>query len=224
MERPRLYVSCDTVDDWLSALAFGTVDDGQPSENWIGLSEQAGFLMEGVYGPVIGFWVKRFSELDLDHEDHEPLWNGPRFDVPVLGLKDVSAAEVCLAAEAFLDGEPTVNRAFFRHALQVAEGGDLEGAAFYWRACLQSGDLMAHYGLGYTLHELGRHREAYRHLRAYTEIVPGNAWAWCWLGHACAALGEVGEARLAYRRALELEEDGAEETNAAEHLAELERA
>jgi tetratricopeptide (TPR) repeat protein len=223
MERPRLYLSRDTVDDWLSALAFGTVDDGQPAENWIGLSEQVGLLTDGPYGPVIGFHVRRFSELDLDDEEHEPLWSGPRFDVPVLGLRDASAAQICLAARAFLDDEPTVNRAFFRHALKVAED-DPEAAAFYWRACLQSGDPMAHYGLGYTLHGLGRYREAYRHLRAYTEIVPTNSWAWCWLGHACASLGEVGEARLSYRRALELEREGAEETNAAEHLAELERA
>ena len=31
---------------------------------------------------------------------------------------------------------------------------------------------MAHFGLGYTLYDLGRFQEAYRHLRHYTEIAP----------------------------------------------------
>src|SRR4051794_7805616 len=110
MERPTLYLSRDIAEDWLSAYKFGTVDDG----NWMGLSEQVGFLMASPFGPVIGFCVKDFTEGDLDDEDHEPMWNGPRFDVPVLGLREVSAAEVCLAAQAYLDDEPTVNRAFFR--------------------------------------------------------------------------------------------------------------
>src|SRR3954470_21455526 len=117
MERPTLYLSRDIVEDWLSAIEFGVVDDGQPSENWIGLSEQGGLLMASPFGPVIGFFVKEFSELDLDDEDHEPMWTGPRFDLPVLGLRDVCAAEICLAAKAYLDDEPTVNRAFFHSAI-----------------------------------------------------------------------------------------------------------
>jgi Flp pilus assembly protein TadD len=88
--------------------------------------------------------------------------------------------------------------------------------------CLETGDLMAHYGLGYTLHELGRYRESYRHLRAYTEITPSNAWAWCWLGYTCTALGELGEARTAYQRAVELEEAGGDKTDAGEWLERLE--
>jgi tetratricopeptide (TPR) repeat protein len=221
MERPTLYLSRDVQDDWLSAIQFGVVDDGQPSENWVGLSEQVGLLMASPFGPVIGFCVKAFSEVDLDAEEHEPMWTGPRFDVPVLGLRDVGAAEICLAAETYLDGEPTVNRAFFRSAM-AAESQ--EEAVMFWRVCLECGDLMAHYSLGYTLHDIGRYREAYKHLRAYTEIVPSNAWAWCWLGHACARLGEMGEARSAYQRAIELEEDSGLETNAADRLEELDRA
>lgn len=218
MERPTLYLSRDIHEDWLSAYEFGTVDDGQPSENWLGLSEQVGFLMASPFGPVIGFCVKEFSELDLDDEDHEPMWTGPRFDVPVLGLRDVCAADICLGARAYLDDEPTVNRAFFRSAM---EAEDADEALMFWRVCLESGDLMAHYALGYTLCDLGRHREAYNHLRAYTEIVPSNSWAWCWLGQACAGLGELAEARSAYARAVELEEQGGEETGAAERLEEL---
>lgn len=79
--------------------------------------------------------------------------------------------------------------------------------------------MKAHYGLGYTLCGAGAHREAYSHLRRYTELVPTNGWAWCWLGQACEGLGDIAEARAAYERAVE--EDG-DETDAAERLAELE--
>ncbi|MDQ3647603.1 MAG: tetratricopeptide repeat protein [Actinomycetota bacterium] len=221
MQRPRLYLSRDVDADWLSAIEVGSVDDGQPAEHWLGLSDQVGFLMASPFGPVIGFCVKDFSELDLDEDDHEPMWSGPRFDVPVLGLRDASAAEVCLAARAYLDGEPTINRVYFHAAVEAGSEDKLDEALPNWRMCLEAGDLTAHYGLGYTLHELGRHREAYRHLRAYTEITPSSSWAWCWLGYTCTALGELGEARGAYRRALEREQAGGEETDAGEWLERL---
>ncbi len=80
---------------------------------------------------------------------------------------------------------------------------------------------MAHFALGYTLYELGRFHEAYRHLRHYTEIAPFHSWNWCWLGKAAAALGEVDEARAAYRRALELEDEGYDETDARSLLDDL---
>src|SRR4051812_39636689 len=99
MHRPRLVLSVDTGADRLSAIEFGSVDDGQPDEHWLGLSEHVGFLMASPFGPVIGFVVNDFTELDLDDEEHEAMWNGPRFEVPVLGLADASAGEICLAAE-----------------------------------------------------------------------------------------------------------------------------
>ena len=114
-----------------------------------------------------------------------------------------------------------MNRVFVSAAIAAGAEDELDDAVNHWRACLETGDLMAHYGLGYTLHELGRYREAYRHLRAYTEITPLNAWAWCWLGYTCTALGELGEARAAYQRAVELEEAGGEETDADEWLERL---
>lgn len=68
---------------------------------------------------------------------------------------------------------------------------------------------------------LGDFRGAYRHLRAYAEITPRNAWSWCWLGRACIALGELGEARTVLTTALEIETAGGDETDARELLAEL---
>ena len=118
----------------------------------------------------------------------------------------------------FGDGE-SVNRFFFETRVPEARG---EEALAYWRACLEAGDAMAHFALGYTLYELGRFREAYRHLRYYTEIAPAGSWNWCWFGKAAEALGEIGEARAAYSRALELEREGDEETDAAERLARIE--
>ena len=80
---------------------------------------------------------------------------------------------------------------------------------------------MAHFGLGYTLYDLGRFKEAYRHLRRYTEISPCGGWNWCWLGKAAEAVGETAEARAAYERAIELESSGDQESDASELLEQL---
>jgi Flp pilus assembly protein TadD len=57
--------------------------------------------------------------------------------------------------------------------------------------------MRALYGLGYTLVEAGRPSEDLR--RAATpKLTPYNAWAWCWLGRACAELGGRDEARIAF--------------------------
>src|SRR4051812_5204365 len=80
---------------------------------------------------------------------------------------------------------------------------------------------MAHFALGYTLYELGRFPEAYRHLRHYTEIAPHGSWNWCWFGKGAEAVGEKEEAIVAYGRALELEAEGDQETDATERLKEL---
>lgn len=131
---------------------------------------------------------------------HRGLFEGPRFDVPVLGL-----------------GEPTLDMAYFGLAVAAGGAGELDEALVLWRHCLEAGALEAHYGLGYTLLDLGRPREAYRHLRYYSELTPANPWAWCYRGRAAEALGEIDEARGCYARAIELE-DGDLETDADERL------
>ena len=73
------------------------------------------------------------------------------------------------------------------------------------------------FGLGYTLFDLDRHREAYTHLRRYSEIAPHNSWAWLWFGRAAEALGEqTEEAVSAYRRAVRREREGSFRTDAQE--------
>ena len=169
-------------------------------------------------GRVVGFKVLDFSTFDVDDEDVGEIWVGPRFDAPLLGLRDVPAGEVVLAARALLGEESTVNRDFFNAAI---EERDLQEARSLWLSCLQAGDSMAHYGLGYTLYELGDYLQAYRHLRHYSEIAPHGSWIWFWVGKAAEAVGEREEAIAAYTRALELEAEGDEETDAAERLKPL---
>lgn len=218
MALPRIYLSHLADADWLIGVEFGRVDDGQADELWEGVSERFGFLRSAPGGPVVGFKVLDFSEFDAEDPEVAAIWDQPHFEVPLLGLPDSSAGEIVLAARALLGGRNTVNRDYFSAAI-AAQHADPEEALWLWLACLQAGDSMAHFALGYTLYELGRHREAYRHLRYYAQISPAAAWNWCWLGKAAEAIGELAEARAAYERAIELDED---ETDAPELLAALE--
>ena len=81
--------------------------------------------------------------------------------------------------------------------------------------------MKARFGLGYTLYDAGRYREAYDQLRLYTELSPHDAWAWCWYGMACEKLSERRAAADAYRRAVEMERRGGRETDAKERLQDL---
>jgi tetratricopeptide (TPR) repeat protein len=214
---PRIYLSHMPELDWLSGVEFGRVDDGQPSECWVGLSENVGLLLDEPGGVPVGFKVIDYSSFDEKTETADEVWNGARFHAPQVGLEDASIGEIVIAAKAFFAGEESVNRVFFGRGTS-SEG---EKALFHWRCCLEAGDSMAHFALGYTLYELGRYHEAYRHLRYYAHIAPAGSWNWCWLGKACEAIGEPGEARAAYERACELEVVGGEETDAAELLVQM---
>lgn len=218
MSSPRLYLNHDADYDWLLALEFGRVDEGQTDDAWVGVSDAFGYLTDPPGGPVVGFAIKEFSEFDAEAPDVREIWSAPHFDAPVLGLSDVPAGEIVLAARALFGTTSSVNRQMF-DAATGAEAGE-EGLGM-WIACLQAGDSMAHFGLGYTLYDLGRYKEAYRHLRHYTEIAPRLSWGWCWRGKAAHAIGEIDEARSDYLRAIDLEHEGGEETDATELLADL---
>lgn len=213
---PRLYLNHVAERDWLIALEFGRVHDSQPPENWRPVGEAFGFLHDGPDGPIVGFGVHDFAAFDADADEVSEIWAAPRFDAPALGLKAVTAGEIVLAARPFFGDRSSINRQLFRAAMTA--DGDPEEALELWVSCLQAGDAMAHYGLGYTLYELGRFPEAYRHLRHYTEIAPHGSWNWCWLGKAAEAVGETSEAKRAYARALELERAGDTATDAPELL------
>ena len=218
---PRLYINVDADYDWLIALEFGRVDDGQPEENWHGVEERLGYLHDGPAdrAPAVGFKMKEFSTFEPDDPALAEIWGEPLFDVPFLGLEAASAGQIAVATRRqFGIGESSLNRHFFDKATRE-EGED---ALATWRMCLECGDSMAHFALGYTLYELGRFHEAYGHLRHYARIAPAQPWVQVWFGKGAEAIGELGEARAAYERAIELTDAGAEETDAPELLAALE--
>ncbi len=213
--RPRLVVSVDHPLDILTACEFGTTIDGRLEDQWHELADGIDLLRDSPDEPVIGFRVFRLSERGPEAFDIDELWSGEHFDAPVLGLFDVPAGAVITAARDRYRNNGTFNRYLFGLATH-AKG---EEAVRAWRQCLEAGELMAHYGLGYSLLEIGCPREAYHHLRCYTEIAPQLPWAWRYFGAAAEAIGELAEARAAYRRALALSAEHGEETDAGDLLA-----
>lgn len=212
-----LYLNHDADLGWLIAMPFGAVSDEALADE-IPIGDEFRYVARPEEGGIVGFVVRPFATFDAEHPSVARIWREPLFDAPMLGLRDVPAGEICLAATPFLRGESTVNRTFFDNALEAKQSDE---ALRWWTVCLQAGDSMAHYGLGYTLLDLDRPREAYRHLRAYTELAPLNAWAWCFRGRAAEAIGDLDEARLAFGRAIALEQEGGEETDASTFLARL---
>jgi tetratricopeptide (TPR) repeat protein len=207
-----------TVDPWwgnLELLAFGTTNDGLPGERYVAIDDEArsAFVLDEDGEVVVGFVVRDYNEGEPLELDAPAFWSGPRFEVPTLGLVSASAGEVVLAVRAHYSDERATTDAAHFHAAMDEE--DLSEAASQWRMALDAGDMKAHYALGYTLCGLGEHRQAYSHLRRYTELVPTNGWAWNWLGQACEGIGDLAEARVAYERAIEADGD---ETDAAERL------
>ena len=150
MRNPVLYINRDLELDWLIAVEFGWVVDGQPDDHFRPVGENFAYCLDGPDGDIVGFGVGDLTSFDV--ETVPELWGRPHFDAPLFGLRDLPAAAVVLAAQAQLREEPTTNRMLFGLATN-AEG---ERAVALWRQCLESGDSMAHYSLGYTLLELGR--------------------------------------------------------------------
>lgn len=215
-----LHLSVNVTDDWLEAVAFGSVIDGRPPAQTVELSSDVRYVLSADDGPVCGFSVHGYTNVDLDALN---AFDGPRFSVPVLGLDDASLGEVVLAARGRF-AVSTADVCFFALALTSAEDDDdLEAAAGHWLSCAEAGDMRGLFGVGYTLFDLDRPREAYSHLRRYTEIAPYNSWAWLWLGRAAEALAEFDEAGDAYRTAIRRQREGSFRTDAAKRLRALEK-
>ena len=213
--RPRLHLSHDSEYDYLSCVEFGRTEDGHHPDGWLTVSRRFGYMLDEPDGRAVGFRVNDFSEFDPQRMPE--VWGDPRFDCPALGLSDASAGEICLAAAAQLEGD-TINRRAFGLATAL---DDPEDAAPVWKQVIEAGDMMGHYGLGYTLLEGGDVRGAYKHLRVYTEVARWSPWAWNYRGQAAEAMGERTEARDCYRRTLRLERLHQEQTDAAERLEAL---
>lgn len=218
---PRLFINHIPSLDWLIALEFGRVDEGQPEDHWVSVSEDFGFLCDAPQRRPVGFKILRFSQFDLDDPDVSAIWETPLFTAPTLGLARASAGEVATVARATFGPEPTVNREYFNEALEAESEAE---EIVNWRVCLETGDCMAHYGLGIALLEADQASEAYDHLRFYAQISPENPWAHHWHGRAAMALGELGEARAALGRSLEFESEAELMNRSRMLLVRLERA
>ena len=222
-----LHLTVDPYWDTLTAIAFGRVDDGLPPEQCPVLDEdeRIGFLLDAPgAGPVIGFRVREPHAVDVPALTSDEVWSGTRFEVPALGLVGVGVGEVLLAVQGrYRKDEPTADALYFHAAINAGDedGDDLIEAEGNFRLALEAGDMKALFGLGYTLVEAGCPQEAYDLLRRYTQLTPLNAWAWSWLGRACADMGAATEARAAFERAIACEEEGSFETDASAYLREL---
>ena len=69
-----LYVSRDHDYDWLVALEFGRVLDGQPDDHFLPVDDNAAFVLDGSGGDVVGVWVD-------DLRDYDPAGAGQRSTV-----------------------------------------------------------------------------------------------------------------------------------------------
>lgn len=207
--RPALFISVDTEQDWLIACPYGCNGDGRPDEDWEQVADDIALLHDdGPGGPIVGFRVNDLSTTAPELPAIEPLWGGTHFDAPVLGLSDAPAGHVIVAAHECYAGRGTLNRHLVTMATQARGPRQAERA---WRACLETGDLTAHLGLGCVLLDLDRPGEAYPHLRHYTELAPRSAWAWRFRGSAAEAIGEAREARRCYRRAITIAGESGDE-------------
>jgi|SRR5512132_1493933 len=221
LTRPTLRISYDADTDVLLAVAPTAVVDGRLDDVTEELLEGLLVYRDGPDGPLIGFACADARGWDvLANDDTAEIWDAPGFDAPTLGLLDASIGEIVLAAQTTLTSS-TPHTVLFDHAVEAGDRGDWEESEGWWRLCLAAGDLRAHFGLGYTLVELGRPHEAFGHLRAHTELAPRLSWAWLWRGRAAQDMGEIAEARRCFVRAIEAEEAGGDETDAAERLARL---
>jgi tetratricopeptide (TPR) repeat protein len=186
------------------------------------VSEDFHFLLAAPRGWVVGFRIDDFCEWLPSDEEERAIREAGRFDVPLLVLRGAGALRIAREAEKFFGEHNSLNRDFFDRATEAGAGGQYEQELYWWRCCLQAGDPMAHFGLGYTLCDLDCYREALAHLRHYTRIASRGPWNWVWLGKCQSGLGRFEEARDSFRKAIELTARGGDETTAADLLTAIE--
>jgi ADP-ribosyl-[dinitrogen reductase] hydrolase len=204
--------------DMLYVLERDYCEDGIEPERVIDICEQAAILLDPAGARCIGFVVRGLSEFDFEGMANAAVWSGPRFDVPALGIRQGTVGLVAATTRLVLGDLRTPDRVLFDAAVNAR---DREEALTLWQACLDEGNELARYALGYTQLELGRPREAHDQLKRYSVLVPRNAWAWCYLGQACEQLEDWEGAEYAYRQSLTATEGGSFDTDAAGRLTSL---
>ena len=219
--RQPLYLSRDAHYEYLTAIEWGRVEDGQAPDQWLEVSEDFSFLLDSPEGRIIGFRIEGLLRWEPLEEEEQAIKAAGRFDAPVLGLRNAGALRIAADAARFFGEDNSINRDFFDRATECGANDEYEQELYWWRCCLQAGDAMAHFGIGYTLCDLGRYREALPYLRHYARIASHGPWSWVWLGRCQSGLGRFEQARDSYAKATALSEAGADKTDAPELLAEL---
>lgn len=218
--RRALRLSYDAERDTLLACAYGAVPHPCLDSHVAGISDRLSFLLRRPRGSVIGFAVDGLSELDVN--GHAPsLWDGPVFDVPVLGQRKAAVAEIILRARTTFAGSSTADALAMAASRSLAAAGEHTAAEGQLRRALGCGDLRAHLTLSGCLCVQGRYAEAYDHARIYTELAPRDSWGFAWMGRAALELGDEDEAATALRNAVRLERKGSHRTPAASVLRSL---
>jgi len=221
--RRPLRLAHDADRDTLLACAYGAVPQPCLDSHIAGISEALAFLLRKPRGTVVGFVLDGLSTLDVDL--HAPsLWEGPVFDVPVLGLVKASVAEIALRARTTFAGISTADVLAMDASRSLALAGDDVAAERELRLALGCGDLRAHLTLAGCLCVQGRYADAYDHARIYTELAPRDSWGFAWMGRTALELGDDDEARAALSRAVRLERKGSHHTPAGKVLRTLRRA
>ena len=219
--RHPLTLSFDAERDALIACEFGTLPERRLPDCALPIGERLRFFLRRPRGTVIGFEVDGLHHIDVD-AGPPSLWTGPRFRVPLLGLKSAVVAEIVLRARPVLAGGSTPDLSALERANERFAAGDLSGAEVALREALMAGNLLGHLRLADCLAARGHCRAAYDHARIFTELAPRNSWGWACLGRICIELGDCAEATDALRRAIRLERAGSYATPAASMLASLE--
>ncbi len=218
--RHPMALSFEAERDHLTVCEFGAVAERKLPDYALPIGKNLRFFLRRPAGTVIGFEVRVLHGIDVDAE-LPSLWTGPRFRVPVLGLKSAVVAAIVLRARVVLVGCSTPDVLALGRADACFAADDHAGAEVALREALTAGNLLGHLRLAGCLAARGRYSEAYDHARIFTELAPRNSWGWANLGRICVELGDCAEATAALRRAVRLERQGSYETFAAHMLASL---
>ena len=94
--RTRLWLNRDVVLDWLIAIEYGRVDDGQPQERWRVISDEAAYLHAGPAdrSPAVGFRINSFWAWHLKKDRaegyresrRELAWRARKLDPALINL------------------------------------------------------------------------------------------------------------------------------------------
>lgn len=101
-----LYINRDVELDWLIALPFGQVSDGQPDDCFRVVGDSFRWALDEPGGTPVGFEVLSLTEFDPAAQEYMELWHGPRFAAPLVALRNATAGEILLAVRPHMATSP----------------------------------------------------------------------------------------------------------------------